>query len=104
MDEDNKNGGVRDDSVRSFQTQADIFYKENMKIPLPAILHATLTELSEAQEEESTRGTKDEIQKNILVIGDVHGCYDELLELHTKAVKENDSVQFRYVILVGDLW
>eukprot|EP00531_Pseudo-nitzschia_arenysensis_P020607 CAMPEP_0116123796 /NCGR_PEP_ID=MMETSP0329-20121206/4937_1 /TAXON_ID=697910 /ORGANISM="Pseudo-nitzschia arenysensis, Strain B593" /LENGTH=309 /DNA_ID=CAMNT_0003617731 /DNA_START=161 /DNA_END=1090 /DNA_ORIENTATION=- len=75
-----------------------------MKIPLPSILHATLTELSEAQEEEeSTREIEGEIQKNILVIGDVHGCYDELVELHAKAVKENDSIQFEYVILVGDL-
>ena len=38
------------------------------------------------------------------MIGDVHGCYDELMELHETAVYEyNDGVPFQYVILVGDL-
>ncbi len=91
-----------DDFTRSFRTQADIFYAENKKIPLPSILHATLAELLEAQE--SKTDNKDEIQKNILVIGDVHGCYDELLDLHAKAVQENNLMPFQYVILVGDLW
>jgi hypothetical protein len=41
-------------------------------------------------------------KRNILVIGDVHGCYDELIKLHTKAQNENGG-PFQYVILVGDL-
>ena len=98
-----------DNFIRSFRTPADRFYEENKKIPLPSIVHATLAELSSAattNEEESTTDDNDCVnttRKNILVIGDVHGCYDELLGLHEKAVKENDSMQFQYVILVGDL-
>ena len=102
VNEDSIDNDASDGFTRSFRTQADLFYAENKKIPLPSILHATLAELSEA--EESTTDTKDEIQKNILVIGDVHGCYDELVDLHAKAVQENDSMPFQYVILVGDLW
>jgi hypothetical protein len=98
-----------DNFTRSFRTPADIFYKENKKIPLPSVVHATLAELSAAataKKEESTTDDNDCVnttRKNILVIGDVHGCYDELLGLHEKAVKENDSMPFQHVILVGDL-
>jgi hypothetical protein len=88
--------------ARHFCTPADRFFKENKQIPLPSIMHASLEELSAAtatkgHEDPTTNGTK------ILVIGDVHGCFDELLDLHEKAVKENDSMPFKYVILVGDL-
>ena len=97
------------DFARSFCTPADKFYQENRKIPLPSIVHTTLAELSAAsttnKKESKTVGNiyENEIQKNILVIGDVHGCYDELMELHAKAVEENDSMQFQYVIMTGDL-
>jgi bis(5'-nucleosyl)-tetraphosphatase (symmetrical) len=39
----------------------------------------------------------------ILVIGDVHGCLDELLWLHETAVRMNNNRPFDHVILVGDL-
>lgn len=39
----------------------------------------------------------------MLVIGDVHGCCDELILLHEKSVFENGGRQFHYVIAVGDL-
>ena len=40
----------------------------------------------------------------ILVIGDVHGCFNELKSLHAKAMKEhNDNKHFAAVVLVGDL-
>jgi hypothetical protein len=100
---------IDNDFTRCFQTPADKFYKENQRIPLPSIVHTTLTELSAAstlKKNESNTDDNDSVnvpKKNILVIGDVHGCYDELLELHAKAVTENDSTQFKYVILVGDL-
>jgi hypothetical protein len=42
-------------------------------------------------------------QKGILVIGDVHGCFQELQMLHKAAQKDNDGFPFRFVILVGDL-
>jgi hypothetical protein len=42
-------------------------------------------------------------QKGILVIGDVHGCFQELEMLHSTAQKDNDDFPFRFVILVGDL-
>lgn len=96
-------------NARSFQTPADGFYKEHNKIPLPPIVHASLPELLSAaamaatttdpNETETNKKTK----KNILVIGDVHGCYDELLKLHALALVENDSIPFECVILVGDL-
>lgn len=101
-DRDDKNKNF----TRAFRTPADEFFKENKKIPLPLIVHATLAELSALAtiKQEENNPDENKTQKNILVIGDVHGCYDELLELHAKAVKENDSTQFQYVILVGDLW
>lgn len=43
-------------------------------------------------------------RKGILIIGDVHGCYDELLLLHETAVQQhNHGRAFRHVLLVGDL-
>jgi bis(5'-nucleosyl)-tetraphosphatase (symmetrical) len=45
-----------------------------------------------------------EQHKGIFVIGDIHGCYDELQSLHQKAVMEhNDGITFQYVISVGNL-
>ena len=101
LDEGSGNG-------RTFQTSADKCFRENKKIPLPSVVHATLTDLAAARNQNEVAATNNvvaiEERKNILVIGDVHGCYEELLELHTEAVKENDSTEFEYVILVGDLW
>lgn len=41
--------------------------------------------------------------RGILVVGDVHGCLDELKILHKVAVEENSGRDFEHVILVGDL-
>jgi hypothetical protein len=41
--------------------------------------------------------------RGILIIGDVHGCYEEMMDLHDKAVKANDGRPLAFVILVGDL-
>mmetsp|Transcript_13765 Transcript_13765/g.20290 ORF Transcript_13765/g.20290 Transcript_13765/m.20290 type:complete len:290 (-) Transcript_13765:3545-4414(-) len=46
---------------------------------------------------------EDEHRQGILVVGDVHGCLDELKELHEVAIKENNGMDFQFVILVGDL-
>ena len=78
---------------RSYKTSVDEHYKQHGSLPLPKTVHAVLPESSSAP----TQG------KNILVIGDVHGCYEELLLLHERAVQENDNTPFEYVILVGDL-
>jgi bis(5'-nucleosyl)-tetraphosphatase (symmetrical) len=42
-------------------------------------------------------------RSGILVIGDVHGCYDEMMLLYNKAIQENGNRLFHYVILVGDI-
>lgn len=45
----------------------------------------------------------DNTRQGILVVGDVHGCLEELKELHEVAMRENDGKDFHFVILVGDL-
>jgi bis(5'-nucleosyl)-tetraphosphatase (symmetrical) len=100
--------------IRTKKTPADLYYKENDEIPFPSAIHTSLTELTsgtsttpnDRRQRTTTQQQSDisvEKKKNILVIGDVHGCYDELLALHEKAVRENDSIPFQYVILVGDM-
>jgi bis(5'-nucleosyl)-tetraphosphatase (symmetrical) len=92
---------------RSKQTSADLYYRENKKIPFPPVIHASLTELVQNQANSNGNRRAQEVdvksKKNMLVIGDVHGCYDDLLALHEKAVMENDSIPFEHVFLVGDL-
>lgn len=79
-------------NVRTRKTAADLYFEQHKKLPKPKMMHATLEPVP-----------KSTSQKNILVIGDVHGCFEELKLLHQKALKENGGVPFRYVILVGDL-
>lgn len=79
---------------RSFTTNADQYFRQHGRIPEPRVKHAVLTP---ATEQAATD------RSGILVIGDVHGCYDELLQLHRKAIAANDGRDFSYVILVGDL-
>jgi Calcineurin-like phosphoesterase len=62
-------------------------------IPRPKVTHAHLPEIKHSHPE----------RKGILVIGDIHGCCEELLLLHEKAVVENDGKEFACVISVGDL-
>lgn len=91
-------------SSRTYQTAADDYFKKHGRLPLPRIVHAVLPEPTETEttkEEPTENETKQ--RKNILVIGDVHGCLEELLLLHHKAVKENDDEDFHWIVLVGDL-
>ena len=81
------------ENVRTRKTPADVYFEKYGTIPKPRIMHVTLD--SSAQNKSS--------DKNILVIGDVHGCFEELKLLHETAVTENGGMPFRYVILVGDL-
>jgi hypothetical protein len=91
--------------TRSKRTPADLFYKEKKEIPLPSIVHTSLTELTRATPGERRQAAQldDTERRNVLVIGDVHGCYEDLLALHEKAVQENGFKPFQYVFLVGDL-
>ena len=83
-------------AARSYATSCDLYYQKHRRIPVPKTIHADLTTISETSDPSSdTRG--------ILVIGDVHGCYEEMLLLHEKAVAENGHRPFSFVILVGDL-
>ena len=78
-------------NVRTRNTPADLYFQKHKKLPKPKIMHATLDP-----------NPSNMLEKNILVIGDVHGCFDELLLLHQTATNMNGG-PFRYVILVGDL-
>jgi bis(5'-nucleosyl)-tetraphosphatase (symmetrical) len=82
-------------NCRAKNTMADLYYKKHGKLPLPSIMHLTLPPKSHIVEKET--------RKNILVVGDVHGCFEELRTLHEKALQENDNAPFANVILVGDM-
>jgi predicted phosphodiesterase len=81
--------------LRSYKTHVDLYYRKHGELPYPSVPHANL---SNEQLEDSR-----EDGQGILIVGDVHGCYDELMELHQKAIQANDGKVFRFVILVGDL-
>uniref|UniRef100_A0A7R9ZPL6 Calcineurin-like phosphoesterase domain-containing protein n=1 Tax=Craspedostauros australis TaxID=1486917 RepID=A0A7R9ZPL6_9STRA len=77
---------------RTKTTAADLYFQQHGKIPSPTQKHQTLP-----------IRTPDANSKNILVIGDVHGCFEDMMKLHRKAIAENDDMEFDHVILVGDL-
>lgn len=82
---------VSTDPGRTFDTPVDRHFKLNGTLPRPSTMHREI----------SIQPNSD--RDNILVIGDVHGCLDELLDLVEEATKRNDGVEFDCVILVGDL-
>ena len=100
-------------SSRTYQTPADKFYAQHGVLPTPSTIHAVLKKEDDGRrtQNDSTSASNSKDQhnnsnkrKNILVIGDVHGCLEELQLLHKKAVEEeNDNQDFQHVILVGDL-
>ncbi|KAL7536647.1 hypothetical protein ACHAXR_008898 [Thalassiosira sp. AJA248-18] len=96
--------------TRTCSTNADKHFQQWKKIPLPSIMHDNLerllleerrgTRITSAMEKESS-GTHN---SNILVIGDVHGCLEELKTLVKNATLENNNgKQFAAIVLVGDL-
>jgi bis(5'-nucleosyl)-tetraphosphatase (symmetrical) len=96
---------VSTSTIRAYRTDADYYYQQYHKIPMPSIMHDNLerilidlaTETEEDAEQQQRR-------KRILVIGDVHGCIDELQILIQKSISEhNNGIPFQAVILVGDL-
>lgn len=87
-----KKSNKNDKSLRTCETPADHFYSIHGALPRPSSMHATLPHTCDAPGAE-----------NILIIGDVHGCFDEMQLLYRKAVEQNDGKEFLFVILVGDL-
>lgn len=98
---------------RAYKTEADQHFQRCQKIPLPPIVHDNLERLLAEGKERSaiTPLNEEELNRNndhqsvrILVIGDVHGCIDELKSLVQKATMDhNKGRQFRAIVLVGDL-
>jgi bis(5'-nucleosyl)-tetraphosphatase (symmetrical) len=87
-----------DPNLRTRQTPLDEYFQKHGPLDGPAVPHMILP-----PREEEDGGDGDNNLKTILVIGDVHGCYEEMHQLHSKALLENDSMPFDYVILVGDM-
>lgn len=78
---------------RSYQTPVDLYYQQHGELPWPNEPHAVL-------DLRSNSSGNDEKNQSILIIGDVHGCYDELMELVAQVEQE---YSLRWIILVGDL-
>ena len=75
---------------RTFQTKAEQYFAQHGELPAPAQMHAILP--------------ISPIGKGVLIIGDVHGCFDEMVELYEKArIEENGGAPFQAVVLLGDL-
>jgi predicted phosphodiesterase len=89
LDDESHNNG------RTGKTAADDYFREHGDIPRPSVTHAVLQLPQDVPE--------DKPRKGILVIGDIHGCYHELIALVAKAKQENDGMEFLFVICVGDL-
>ena len=97
------NGGGGHHRDRSRTTQADAYYQRYGKLPKPPQMHMTLDGPSELNGKINTESDQQH-HCGILVVGDVHGCHDELLLLHETAMKQhNQGKPFAHVILVGDL-
>jgi predicted phosphodiesterase len=76
----------------SIVEKLQLYHATHHDIPLPAVSHVRLTE-----QDLNPNG------RNILVIGDVHACIEELQALHDSAMQSNGGRPFRCVILAGDL-
>lgn len=88
---------------RRKQTPADEYFAKHQRMPKPTLMHANLRDLI-PHNENSNQPPSGKPRKNILIVGDIHGCYDEVQALHDKATHEaNDGHDFKYVLLVGDL-
>lgn len=98
---------------RHYTTEADIFYQKHKKLPNPKIIHDSLNNMIRHENfirsSMNTKGNQSPTQLNnnplkILVIGDVHGCFNEMKTLVEEASKDYNSNQpFAAVVLVGDL-
>lgn len=85
---------------RTYGSNVDLHFQKHKELPFPKIMHDSLDRL--LQENKSIENN--DATEKILVIGDVHGCLNELKALVKKASKEhNNGKEFCAVILVGDL-
>lgn len=82
-------------SLRPGKTAADEFFREHGEIPIPAVKHHVLSIPKKADDDYSKQG--------ILIIGDIHGCYDEMIALIAKATELNGGKEFLFIVGVGDL-
>lgn len=90
---------------RTYYTKTDEYFQQHKKIPLPSIVHDNLGRMLRDEQQSCISSSDDTICSNrILVIGDVHGCLEELKALFHKATRDhNDNKQFAAVVLVGDV-
>lgn len=87
--------------ISTLVQEKKLYYEKHQMLPPPKIVHDSLERL--LGEQQLAQGDTDYSDK-ILVIGDVHGCLDELKSLvKTAERKYNSNKKFRSVILVGDL-
>lgn len=108
-----EDSGRIETSRRAHETKSDQYFQRYKKIPLPHIVHDNLERLLAERKERITNTTckekelncnSDQERKRILVIGDIHGCIDELKSLVEKATMDhNGGRRFRAIVLVGDL-
>lgn len=90
------------ETKRSFRTKADAYFQRYGTMPPPRIMHARLS-ISENNSNNNDDGAAIDKPKNkILVVGDVHGCLEELKSLYAKAMEETNN-SLTHIILVGDL-
>eukprot|EP00551_Chaetoceros_affinis_P008978 CAMPEP_0203671662 /NCGR_PEP_ID=MMETSP0090-20130426/7373_1 /ASSEMBLY_ACC=CAM_ASM_001088 /TAXON_ID=426623 /ORGANISM="Chaetoceros affinis, Strain CCMP159" /LENGTH=465 /DNA_ID=CAMNT_0050536775 /DNA_START=402 /DNA_END=1799 /DNA_ORIENTATION=+ len=119
--------------LRTYTTEADVYFQTHGKIPRPKFMHVSIEQLIKDDRRRSGMGTtstnfdfyelqdksrqenddnsknnnnsdSDSGNDNILIIGDVHGCLNELQTLVRRAVIDHNSGQpFKCIVLVGDL-
>ena len=96
---------------RTYQTKADLYFQQYGTIPKPIVMHANLEQLLKDDQRilgdcttSTSPSSSSNNNNNILIIGDIHGCLNELKTLVQKAkIKYNNNKPFRCIILVGDL-
>ena len=92
-------------SRRSYNTKVDRYYQTHGRLPKPPQMHVVLSRSDNQNDKRAYPHHQPGGEAHgILVVGDVHGCLDELLMLHELAIQQhNQGRPFEFVILVGDL-
>jgi len=96
---------IKKSSLRNHATAADEYFQRWKKIPLPSVMHDNLERMMDREQPDSSESDGDDKCNNrILVVGDVHGCLDELISLvRTATTEHNCGKPFAAIVLVGDL-
>jgi predicted phosphodiesterase len=96
----NLSNGVATNLVKEKQQ----YYEAFQKLPNPTFVHDSLDRLLRDQSASQYNINPTSTSDKVLIIGDVHGCLNELKQLVEKAKQQyNSNKNFRAVILVGDL-